>query len=102
MLTFAKDLLPRIKLTLREASSDFDEEIISYIEACVTDLQDVGILSKFFRSAESADPKIVQAIRWYCLSNYGLYNADMEKYERAYRSLKSTLATQRKYTIEEQ
>lgn len=35
---------------------------------------------------------------WYCLSVFGLYNADMEKYDKAYRSLKATLATQRKYT----
>lgn len=99
MLTFAENLLPRIKLTLREASSDFDEEIVSYIEACATDLQDVGILSQFFDPSAPVDPKILQAIRWYCLSVYGLYNADMEKYDRAYRSLKATLATQRKYTV---
>lgn len=99
MRTFAENLLPRIKLTLREASSDFDEEIISYIEACVTDLQDVGILSQFFTSAAEVDPRILQAIRWYCLSVFGLYNADMEKYDKAYHSLKATLATQKKYTV---
>jgi hypothetical protein len=99
MSDFATNLLPKIKLTLREASSDFDEEIISYIEECVTDLQNVHILSHFFDPNTPVDPQILRAIRWYCLSVYGLYNADMEKYDRAYRSLKATLATQRKYTV---
>jgi hypothetical protein len=86
-------------MTLREAGTEFDAEILSYIETCAADLQNAGILSSFFVSAET-DPQILQAVRWYCLSVYGLYNADMEKYAKAYHSLKATLCTQRKYTEE--
>lgn len=99
MSEFAKNLLPRVKLTLREASSDFDEEIISYIETCAKDLRNAGILGSFFElDSPQVDPQILQAIRWYCLSVYGLYNSDMDKYAKAYGSLKATLATQRDYT----
>ena len=97
MLAFADKVLPQIKLTLRETGSTFDDEIKSYIETCATDLNDAGVLSSFFTDA-IVDPKILQAVRWYCLSNYGLYNADSEKYAKAYDSLKATLCTQRKYT----
>ena len=101
MLDFSKRLLPQIKKTLREAGTEFDDEICSYIEGCGTDLNDAGILLSFFTPVGDdwePDPRILQAVRWYCLSNYGLYNADMEKYAKAYASLKATLATQRKYT----
>lgn len=96
--TFAKDLLQVIRLTLRESSTDFDTEISSYIEGCATDLMNAGVLPAFFSSGTNCDPQILQAVRWYCLSKYGLYNADMEKYDKAYQSLKATICTQRKYT----
>ena len=99
MLDFSNKVLIQVKQTLREAGTEFDDEIRSYIETCATDLKDAGILSKFFTS-EKVDPQILQAVRWYCLSVYGLYNADMEKYAKAYHSLKATLCTQRKYTEE--
>lgn len=99
MSAFSQNLLPRIKLTLRESGNDFDEEVLSYIDTCVKDLQNAGILSSYF-SGETVDPQILQAVRWYCLSVFGLYNSDMEKYARAYHSLKATLCTQRVYTEE--
>lgn len=104
MPEFIMKILSKVKKTLRQTTSDFDDEIYSYIETCCVDLQDAGILSKFFRVGSinwSPDARILQAIRWYCLSVFGLYNEDMEKYANAYSSLKSTLCTQRKYTMED-
>lgn len=98
MSAFAERLLPQVKKTLRQTGEEFDDEICSYIDTCVEDLQDVGILPSFFDPEKSVDARILQACRWYALSNFGLYNADMEKYAKAYHSLKATLATQRKYT----
>lgn len=101
MSEFANKLLPKVKMTLREASSNFDDEIVSYIDTVAADLQNSGILSYYFDASRvdwEVDPQIIQAVRWYCLSVYGLYNADMEKYAKAYASLKATLATQKKYT----
>lgn len=99
MSEFSSKLLERVKLTLRQAGkNDFDEEIESYIDTAAEDLQDAGILSFYFDGKGDVDSRILQAVRWYCLSVFGLYNADMEKYDKAYRSLKATLATQRKYT----
>ena len=102
MSQFAKNLLPSIKLTLRETSVDFDQEIESYIDGCANNLQVAGILSSFFLdslTAETVDSQILQAIRLYCLSLYGLYNSDSEKYDRSYRSIKATLCTNEKYTV---
>ena len=100
MSDFAKKLLNSVKLTLRELTSDFDEEIASYIDACASDLQDAGISSSFFLLPrdQDVDSQILQAVRLYCLSKYGLYNADSEKYALAYNSLKATLCTQKRYT----
>lgn len=98
MSQFADSLLNSVKLNLREAGNDFDSEIKEHIDACATDLKDAGILSFYFTGTGEIDPQIKQAVKWYCRSVYGLYNADMEKYDRAYRSLKATIATQSKYT----
>ena len=101
MSQFAKNLLSSVKLSLRESSSDFDSEIESYIDGCVNNLQVAGILPSFFLdslNADTVDSQILQAIRFYCLSLYGLYNTDSEKYDRSYRSIKATLCTNRKYT----
>ena len=101
MSEFANRLLLRIKKTLRQADNEFDDEIGSYIDTCALDLQNAGILSSFFvPEGENWEPdnQILQACRWYTLSVFGLYNADMDKYEKAYSSLKATLATQRFYT----
>lgn len=101
MSQFAKNLLSSIKLTLRETSVDFDQEIESYIDGCANNLQVAGILPSFFLdslTAETVDSQILQAIRLYCLSLYGLYNSDSEKYDQSYRSIKATLCTNIKYT----
>lgn len=100
MSEFANKLLSSVKKTLRETSTEFDDEIMGYIDTCATDLQNAGILDLFFDASRfdwEVDPQILQAVRWYCLSTYGLYNADMPKYLDAYKSLKSLLATQGKY-----
>ena len=100
---FATKILPAVKLTLRETSADYDSEIKSYINSAVADLKNSGIHSSFFNdsgSTEDCDPQILQAIRFYCLSVYGLYNTDSEKYDKSYHSLKATLCTISKYTEE--
>ena len=101
MSQFAKGLVPTIKLTLRETSDNFNDEIESYIDGCAINLQTAGLLPSFFSDAltvTTVDPQILQAVRFYCLSNYGLYNTDSEKYDRSYQSLKALLCTNRRYT----
>ena len=102
---FSRTLLDSAKKAVRESTNDFDDEILSYIEGCAQDLIDAGILPSFFEVTDKdvwqCDPRILQAVRWYCQGHYGLYNADMEKYLNAYASLKATLCTQRRYTKKE-
>lgn len=103
MSQFAKSMVPTVKLTLRETSTEFDKEIESYIEVCAVELQTAGVLPSFFRdslSPTTVDPQILQAIRLYCLANYGLYNTDAERYDRSYHSLKALICTNRRYTRE--
>lgn len=103
MSQFAEHLLPTIKLSLRESSTEFDSEIKSYIDGCANNLQTAGILPIYFAdnlTVETVDSQILQAIRLYCLTYFGLYNADSEKYEKAYNSIKATLCTNRKYIKE--
>lgn len=100
MSEFATKLLSKVKLTLRESSDNFDDDIKADIDASAMDLMQAGILSYFFEVEDDSwevDPLILRAVKWYCLSVYGLYNTDMEKYDTAYRSLKATLATQSRY-----
>lgn len=100
MSTFADKLLDRVKLDLRRTETIYDDEIKSLIDFVADDLKDVGILSFYFEAEKvdwEVDSRILQAVKWYCRSAFGLYNADMEKYDKAYRSLKATLSTQRKY-----
>ena len=101
MSAFAKAVIQPVKLTLRETSSEFDSEIESYIDGCVMNLKVAGILPSFFEDSltlDKVDPQILQAIRFYCLSNYGLYNTDSERYARSYESLKALLCTNAEYT----
>lgn len=105
MSEFANRLLDNIKINLRETSTEFDNEIAGYIDACSIDLQNSGILPKFFEVDLSdpnwqCDPQIQFTIRTFCLMSYGLYNTDMEKYKKIYLSLKTKLCTMSKYTTE--
>lgn len=101
---FAENILPKIRQDLRVAGQEFDDEILSYIKTSATDLKRAGIVHSFFDPSDyswECDFQILQAIKWYCRSVFGLYNADMEKYAKAYASLKATLCTQRFYTEED-
>lgn len=103
LVRFSELILNSVKKTLREHSNEFDDEIKSYIQSCAEDLRDAGIDFSFFNPQNETwivDSRILQAVRFYCLSTYGLYNADSEKYDKSYRSLKATLCTQKKYTGE--
>lgn len=98
---FSSALLPAVKTTLRRQDTKFDDEISSYIQSAAEDLIDAGIHTSYFSPTGSdwqCNHRILQAVRWYCLSVFGLYNTDMEKYDKAYRSLKATLCSQRRYT----
>lgn len=98
---FSAKNLDQVKITLRQTTNEFDDEIKSYIQSCAEDLMDAGVHPSFFNPQSDdwvTDSRILQAVRWYCLSVFGLYNTDMEKYDKAYRSLKATLCTQKKFT----
>lgn len=103
MSQFAQNLLPRIKLRLRETSTEFDDEIMDYIDASAQNLKVAGVLPKYFADSltlATVDSQILMAIGTYCLAKFGLYNSDSEKYEKSYASIKATLCTNQLYTSE--
>lgn len=103
MSAFAENLLPSIKLAIRVAGSEFDDEIKTKIMACAQDLQTAGMASKFFAedSKVNVDPLVQMAIELYVKSSFGMYNDDSEKYNTAYQALKADMCTKSFYSKEE-
>lgn len=78
--------LEKIKQSLRASHSKLDEDIQADIEACLADLQLVGVIYK-----GEEDPLVFNAIKLWCRS---LYTDDPTKgaeYLRRYEGLKSCL-----------
>ena len=78
------EMLARIKQVLRITHNELDDEIMELINIAIADLDFVGI--KF----DTVKPMRRQAIRFYCLANFGK-NPDFEKYMQAYERLKTAL-----------
>lgn len=79
-------MLDKVKLALRITSTKLDTEITDLIEACKIDLSISGV-----RVVNEADPIIIRAVILYCKANFGLSNADSEKYQNSYELLKMSL-----------
>ena len=80
-------MLQRVKRSLRITSPAFDTEIQDLINAALADLGISGV-----DNSDEMDPLIIQAVITYCKANFGLENADSEKYAESYKSQKITLA----------
>ena len=84
--------LEKIKLALRISHSKLDEDIQADIDACLADLQVVGVV----HTAEN-DPLIFNAIKLWCRSLYTDDPAKGAEYLRRYESLKSCLMVAGEY-----
>ncbi|MFF5994797.1 DNA-packaging protein [Lysinibacillus sp. KU-BSD001] len=86
-------MLARIRRALRITSIAFDNEIQDLIDAAIADLGDGGI-----SNLSETDPLIIQAVILYARSNFGLENAESEKFAVRYNHLKTQLALSGEYT----
>ena len=79
-------MLDKVKLALRINSTKLDTEIQDLIDACLIDLSISGV-----RNRVETDPIIIRAVILYCKAQFGLSNADSEKYQNSYDLLKMSL-----------
>lgn len=88
-------MLEKIRKALRITSTKLDDEILDLIEACKLDLRIAGI-----NKISEEDSLIIQAIKLYCKTNFGLDNKDSKKYRESYELLKCSLALCGDYNVE--
>lgn len=90
-------MLDKVKNALRVKTAAFDDEIEGLIDACKADLRLVGVnVPEETTPAEgetpaAGDPLIERAVILYAKANFG-FNAESEKYQKAYDLLKCSLS----------
>lgn len=84
-------MIETVKLILRVTTNDFDNEIIMLINSCKIDLSLAGV-----DNIDENDDRIKNAICLYCKANFG-YREDSEKFQKAYISLRDSIALSDKY-----
>lgn len=95
-----KDLLNKVKTSLRLKNSAFDDEISDLISAAQSDLKNSGINDEVVDSVD--DPLIIRAIIIYCHYNFGLENKDYERYSQMYHSLVNHLHMSQGYRVDKE
>lgn len=89
-------LIDDVKQTLRIRTTSLDTEVQDLIDAAKSDLILSGVLSV---KVTDTDMLIKRAVILYCKANFGLDNADSDKYQDSYDSLKNHLCLSQEYTV---
>lgn len=91
-------MFDRVKKALRisDGNTAFDDDIRGLIEAAMIDLQIAG------KTGIGTDALIEQAVIMYARANFGLYDADVERFARSYEALKNNITLSGRYTIDGQ
>lgn len=89
-------MLEKVKARCYINSEVFDDEIKSLINACITDLNDIGI-KKDILSCTEIDDQILNCVVNYVKAYRGNDRTDTEKYLEMYNSLKNKLSMQNDY-----
>lgn len=87
-------MLSKVKKALRVMTTDFDDEITSLINACITDLGISGVEGATI-SADSTDDIVIQAVISYCKWRFGQGNSE---WREIYEIQKAQLGTATNYT----
>lgn len=92
-------MLNKVKLALRLSGSAYDPEVKDLIDAALADLRLVGItVPEAAGSSETTgDPLLDRAVILYAKAEFG-YDADAERYRKAYDYLKCSLALSDEHT----
>jgi len=91
-------MLEKIKLSLRIFHNSLDTDITGNINACMLDLQRVGI-SKNVAVIDSEDALIYKAAELYCKWQYD-FNGKGDRHEQAYNNLRDALSLCDTYAAE--
>lgn len=87
-------ILAKVKLALRRVTDDFDEETTDDIEACLKDLQTVGITN-----IDTTDKLIIKAVTTYCkMSSNDVTDGEYDRLKKSYDELKAQLQMSTGYT----
>jgi hypothetical protein len=92
-------MLDIIRDRLRINNREYDEEIMLLISSCKLDLESSGVASSLIEEECSL---IKSAIILYCKANFGFDNADAEKFQKSYESLKIKLSLISEKTLNEE
>ena len=87
-------MLEKVKKSLRIITNDFNDEITSLINACISDLNTSGVQGATV-SADTTDDLIIQAIVSFCKWRFGQGNPD---WREVYELQKMQLMTATNYT----
>ena len=99
MANISNSLVYSIRQYLRINHTRFDAEITDLIEAAKADLLLGGIIAS--KVENESDALIKRAITCYVKAEFGLDNADADKYRNSYEMLKRHLQLSSEYIIEE-
>lgn len=100
MVEISPQFLKDIRDRLRIKHTRFDKEITDLIGEARADLLSGGILAD--KVNDESDPLIRRAIVTYVKAEYGLDNADSEKYRAAYGNMKIHLMLSKDYIVAEE
>lgn len=90
-------LIDDIKLNLRASTASLDTEVTDLILAAKADLKLSGVSND---KIIDTDALIKRAIILFSKANFGIENADSEKYQMLYDSLKAHLCMSQDYAVD--
>jgi len=99
-MSVSEEYLNKIRNAIRVDSGDDDinAEIVSLILAARKELETAGITAE--KAADEADSQIERAITVFVKAEFGLENADRDKYLLSFDTIKLRLAVAEEYTSE--
>lgn len=80
-------IIDDVKLNLRISHGSMDAEILDLIESAKMQMEISGVVN-----IVEEDPLVKRAIILYCKANFGIDNAESEKYQNRFDSLVSHLS----------
>lgn len=87
-------ILDKVRLALRRTTDAFDGEIEDDINACLKDLQIVGITN-----TETTDAMIIKAVKVYCkMYSNDVTDGEFDRLKKSYDELKAQLQMATGYT----
>lgn len=100
MSPITPNYLDEIRQCVRIRHSRFDGELSDLIQAARADLILCGILPQ--KAEDESDSLIKRAVTIYVKAEFGLDNADAERYRESYAELKRHLALSNDYILNEE